>query len=348
MISADNWSVRGNGKLRLPARMVTADPFMHKISALVARVADTDATVLVVGESGTGKELIARELHQQSSRRDAPFLAVNCGAISESLQETELFGHVRGAFTGAVEAKVGKFEAAEGGTLFFDEVSEMKPSLQVKLLRLLQSGEYAPVGMAHNRYGNVRVIAATNRDLTPLLETGAFRRDLFYRLNLIRIDLPPLRERRGDIPLLTDYFLSTFRAAHQKPHLDVSLEAREVLAQYAFPGNVRELENIVRRAVILCSASAIAPEDLPPEVRGARAALPGDLVDTFHRAKARAVEEFEQAYLVAVLTACAGIVTRAAQRAGLSERYFHEKLKKYGISSKEFRPGPSTDVIPHH
>jgi DNA-binding NtrC family response regulator len=336
----------GNCRLRSPAcppRFVTGDPGMQKVLGLVAHVAHTDATVLIVGESGTGKELIAHELHQQSSRRDGPFLAVNCGAIPELLQETELFGHRRGAFTGAVVDRIGKFEAADGGTLFLDEISEMKPGLQVTLLRILQHGEYAPVGLAENRYGDVRVIAATNCDPAPLIDSGRFRRDLYYRLNLIRIELPPLRERPGDIGLLADHFLHAFRAAHHKPNLGIHAGAKEWLGQYDFPGNVRELENIMRRAVILCRGAEIGVGDLPPEVRDARRTPAGKLADTFHRAKARAIEEFEHAYLVAALTACAGIVSRAARRAGLSERYFHEKLRKYGISSRDFRPGMSAE-----
>ena len=336
----------GNGRLRSPAcptRFVTGDPGMQKVLGLVAHVARTDATVLIVGESGTGKELIAHELHRQSARRDGPFLAVNCGAIPELLQETELFGHTRGAFTGAVVDRVGKFEAADGGTLFLDEVSEMKPGLQVTLLRILQHGEYAPVGRSENRYGDVRVISATNCDPAPLIASGRFRRDLYYRLNLIRIELPPLRERPGDIALLTDHFLHAFRAAHHKPNLAINSRVKELLDHYDFPGNVRELENIMRRAVILCRGAEISIGDLPPEVRDLRRTPAGKPGDTFHRAKARAIEEFEQAYLVSVLTACAGIVSRAARRAGLSERYFHEKLKKYGISSKEYRPGLSAE-----
>src|SRR5262249_8551447 len=211
---------------------------------------------------GTGKELIARALHENSSRRTAPFLPVNCGAIAETLQESELFGHARGAFTGATEAKVGKFGAADGGTVFLDEIAETSKSLQVKLLRILQHGEYSPVGLAENRSCDVRIVAATNRDLRPLVANGSFPKDLYYRLNTIRLDLPPLRERRGDIPLLIDHFLRQFRACYHKPNLEMSGAAVAALCRHDFPGNVRELENIMRRAAILCWGTAISVGDL--------------------------------------------------------------------------------------
>jgi DNA-binding NtrC family response regulator len=309
---------------------------------LVRQVADTDATVLITGESGTGKEYIAHELHERSSRRNAPFQALNCGSIAETLQESELFGHARGAFTGAEGDKKGKFEAAEGGTLFLDEVAEMSRGLQVKLLRVLQHGEYSPVGAAGNRYCDVRIIAATNRDLLHLTALGQFRDDLYYRLNIIRLHLPPLRERRGDIPLLIDHFLHAFRTAYRKEDLEMSREVREALRQYDYPGNVRELENILRRAVLLCRGRVIALADLAPEVRSVRP-IPAAAPSTFHEAKAKVVEEFEQAYLTSMLAAAGGIVSRAARLAGLSERNFHEKIKKYHIRGEDFRARPADE-----
>lgn len=313
---------------------------------VVAQVADTDATVLITGESGTGKEYLARSLHGRSSRRQAPFIAINCGSIAETLQESELFGHARGAFTGATEAKVGKFEAAEGGTIFLDEIAEMNRSLQVKLLRILQYGEYAPVGLAENRYCNVRIVAATNCDLLPLIAGGAFRRDLYYRLNIIRLDLPALRERRCDIRPLIDHFLALFQANYHKPELRLNPEVEDILLHYDYPGNVRELENIIRRAVILCRGPVINAGELAPEVRSAPQAAAAAVPVHFHEAKARAVGDFEQNYLTTVLAACGGIVSRAAQYAHLSERNFHEKLRKYGISAKHFRPGST--LQPQH
>jgi DNA-binding NtrC family response regulator len=328
------------------ARYVSKDPRVLEVLDLVRQVADTDATVLITGESGTGKEFIARELHERSARRHAPFLAINCGSIAETLQESELFGHVRGAFTGAAEEKRGKFEAAEGGTLFLDEIAEMSRSLQVKLLRVLQYGEYAPVGAAANRHCDVRFVAATNRDLLHLTALGQFRNDLYYRLNIIRLQLPPLRERRGDIPLLIDHFLRAFRAAYHKEDLELSREVAEILRQYDYPGNVRELENIIHRAVLLCRARVISPTDLAPEVRAARPAPGAPALTNFHQAKARVVGEFEQAYLTSMLAAAGGIVSRAARCAGLSERNFHEKLKKYNLHSENFRARPAAGASP--
>ena len=318
-------------------RFVTRDPHVLEILALVRQVADTDATVLIVGESGTGKELIAKSLHEQSSRRSSPWIAVNCGAIAETLQESELFGHAKGAFTGADVRKIGKFQAANQGTIFLDEISEITRALQVKLLRILQSGEYAPVGMTANRYCNVRVVAAANEDLSPRIAAGEFRKDLYYRLNIIRVELPPLRDRPCDIPLLVEYFLSKFSADYRKPEIGIDSVAAGLLQKYDYPGNIRELENIVRRAVILCNDSCITRRELPPEVLRHRSMQTCGQSLNFHEAKNRVVEDFERAFLTANLQFCGGIVSRAAQRSGLSERNFHVKLRKYGIESHLFR-----------
>jgi len=310
---------------------------------VVDQVAATDAPVLITGESGTGKEIVARELHLRSQRRPAPFVPVNCGALTETLVESELFGHLPGAFTGAVARKRGKFEAAEGGSLFLDEIGETSPAFQVKLLRTLQSGEYSPVGMAETRSCNVRVIAATNRDLDTSMADGTFRRDLFYRLSVIRLEIPPLRDRPGDIPLLVRHFTSSFAASYSKPELHLEPDFEELLARHHWPGNVRELENVVHRAVILCRGRSLSPHLLPPELRagvGRLAAGAGAEPSNFHEAKQIAVEQFERDYLVAVLRDCGGIVSRAASRSGLSERNFHEKLNRYGIDGQSFRsPG---------
>jgi DNA-binding NtrC family response regulator len=339
-----------NGKHRRPSAIEIpntptsmAPPFVGKapevlkLLNLATQIADTDATVLITGESGTGKELIARYLHEQSSRRRSPFIAVNCGAIAETLQESELFGHAKGAFTGAITRKIGKFEAADKGTIFLDEVSEMSHALQVKLLRILQSGEYSPVGYAGNCYCEARVVAATNRDLQELVTARQFRADLYYRLNIIRLLLPPLRERKRDIPLLIDHFLDRLRKAYHKPGLEISPEAENILLQHDYPGNVRELENILRGAAILAGDGSITLQQLPTELLAKKRHSADGHCDTFHQAKARAVEEFERDYLTAVLADCGGIVSRAAQRSGLSERIFHEKLRKYGISGKSYR-----------
>lgn len=318
-------------------RFVTADPHVSQVLDMVSQVADTDATVLIVGETGTGKELIARMLHEQSSRREAPLITVNCGAIAETLQESELFGHERGAFTGALARKIGKFQAADGGTIFLDEISEMTRPLQVKLLRILQSGEFSPVGMTTNRYCDVRVVAATNEDLGPRIAAGEFRKDLYYRLNIIRVELPPLCARKGDVPLLVEYFLQVFGAVYDNPGLEFNAEAAQRLLQYDFPGNVRELENIVRRAVILCRDKQLTLAHLPPEVLEHKSGRADVQSLAFHEAKSRVVEDFERAFLTALLRICGGIVSRAAERSGLSERNFHAKLRKYEISSLTFR-----------
>ena len=334
---------RSSGLRRLDSvkpsvEFIGADPGVVELLKMARRVADTSATVLITGESGTGKELIAQIIRDESGSRAEPFVAVNCGAIPESLQESEFFGHVRGAFTGAVERKVGKLERADGGTIFLDEISEMSKSLQAALLRTLQSGEYSPVGSSDTRFCNVRVIAAANRDLVEMVEAGEFRRDLYYRLNIIRLDVPALRERKGDIPLFCDHFLRTLGAKYGNPGLALSRRALDTLLAYDYPGNVRELENALRRAVILCGDRVVEPEHLPAELTSddARNELIEELGD-FQAAKANAVEKFERAYITAVLQRCGGIISRAASFSGLSERNFHEKLKRYEINARSFR-----------
>ena len=315
---------------------VGEDPKVVAILDLVELVSDTNATILISGESGTGKEIIARTLHAKSSRRDKPFVAVNCGAVAETLQESELFGHVKGAFTGATARKLGKFEIADSGTIFLDEITEMRPELQVKLLRILQFGEYAPVGSAENLYCDARIVAATNQDLNSLVKSGRFRRDLYYRLNTIQLDLPPLRERRSDVPLLIDHFIENLKTEYQRKELQVCYRAREILMDYDFPGNIRELENILRRAAILCRDGRIHSWHLPAEVLGNHP-IHDQPPATFHQAKAHVVQNFERGYLISILKETKGIVSRAAQISGLSERNFHEKLKKYQITGKDFK-----------
>jgi DNA-binding NtrC family response regulator len=318
------------------------DPAILSVLNLVARVAPTRATVLVTGETGTGKELIARLLHLQSDRRVQSFLAVSCGAITESLVETELFGHAKGAFTGADARRPGKFEAAHRGTLFFDEVTSMGPRMQSALLRVLQSGEYSPIGREESIVCDVRVVAAANQDLRTLVSNGAFRADLFHRLNIIRIDLPPLRERRADLPILIDHFLQVFAERYRRGALRLDQESARRLHAYPFPGNVRELEAILHRATLLCAGPVISVEgllDTDGDVAGsaaapaaARAPAPaaGD-TGLFHRAKATVVERFEREYLMSALSRSGGVITEAARLSGLSERNFHLKLRKYGL-----------------
>ena len=331
-----NGSVQRNGA-HAPVKFVGRDRKVLELLDLVEQVAPTTATVLITGESGTGKELIAQLIREKSTRRNRPFVAVNCGAIPESLQESEFFGHVRGAFTGATQRKTGKLEAANGGTIFLDEIGEMSKSLQVALLRTLQSGEYSPVGLSETRYCDVRVIAAANRRLPDLVDAGEFRQDLFYRLNIIHMELPPLRERRGDIPMICDHFLRHLGEKQGRPEVELGPSAKDILYRYDYPGNVRELENIIRRALILCSGRAIGAEHLSQEVRVSDNGVTPSEAEDFQSAKARAVEAFERVYLTNILKKCGGIVSRASEYSGLSERNFHEKLKRYGINAKAFR-----------
>ena len=322
------------------AELLGRDPAIRELVDLAKQVADTAATVLIAGESGSGKEVLAQIIRRHSRQRAEPFVAVNCGAIPEPLQESEFFGHVRGAFTGAMERKVGKLERANGGTIFLDEIGEMSKSLQAALLRTLQSGEYSPVGSSETKFCDVRVIAAANRDLIEMMDAGEFRRDLYYRLNIIRLEVPPLRDRKGDIPLLAEHFARTLGAKYGKPGLAISHEAIRILLTYDFPGNVRELENFIGRAAILCRGGLIEAQHLPAEVtdRNPQREILDEL-DDFQAAKARAVEKFERAYITAVLQKCGGIISRASAYSGLSERNFHEKLKRYSIDAKSFR-GP--------
>ncbi len=325
-----------------PSPIIGRDPALLEVIDLAARVADTAATVLITGESGTGKELIAQLIRRNSGRSRRPFVAVNCGAIDESLQQSEFFGHMRGAFTGAVERKIGKLERAEGGTIFLDEISEMTPSLQAALLRTLQTGEYSPLGTSETRYSDVRVIAAANQDLAQLVTEGRFRQDLYYRLNIIRLELPPLRMRRGDIASLAEHFAQTLGATYGNPRLRISREALGRLCAYDYPGNIRELENFIRRAAILCRSDEIRLSDLPPDlIEGpvAHSTDAADIAGDFQSAKAKVVESFERTYITSALSLCGGIISRAAEHSGLSERNFHEKVKRYEIDAKSFR-GP--------
>ena len=248
--------------------IVGIDSRMQEVFRMMAKVATVNASVLISGESGTGKELAARAIHRRSLRSGGPFIAVNCGAIPRDLVEAEFFGHEKGSFTGAFESRPGKFELASGGTLFLDEVGDLPPDAQVKLLRALQEREITRIGGANSIPVDVRVIAATNRNLERAIETGQFRDDLYWRINVVAIHLPPLRERCQDLPLLTDHLLYRFQRELQSEVKSISTEARKLLTDYAWPGNVRELENTLCRAVILCDGDTITTRDLPPRVRG--------------------------------------------------------------------------------
>jgi len=296
------------------------------VLSLVRRVAPSDATVLIRGESGTGKELIARALHYASPRAAGPLVKVNCAALAESLLEAELFGHEKGAFTGAVASRKGRFELADGGSIFLDEIGDLPPHLQVKLLRVLQEREFERVGSSRPIKVDVRLLAATHRNLEALVREGRFREDLYYRINVVTIVLPPLRERREDLPPLIEHFLRAFAGKNGKTVRGLTREAREALLRYDYPGNIRELENLMERAVVLTRDDVIGVEDLPLtlETPAPGAGEGAGLI--------AAVEGLERRMIRDALAKADGTQTRAAELLGISERVLRYKLKKYGLS----------------
>lgn len=299
-------------------------PAIEEALNVVARAAPSRATVLLHGESGTGKELMARAVHEASPRAGRPFVAVNCAALNKGLIESELFGHEKGAFTGAGARRTGRFEQADGGTLFLDELAEIPLDVQVKLLRVLQERTIERVGSGVAIAVDVRLIGATNRDLAALVAHGAFREDLFYRLNVVAVDLPPLRQRKGDIPLLVNHFLARYAAENDKAVGEISKEALELLTRYAYPGNVRELQNIVECAVVMARGAVVTCADLPAEVQKA---APAPVADTLPAQ----VEELEKKAIAQALERAGGVQSRAAELLGLTERNLRYKLKKYGL-----------------
>jgi len=333
--------------------MVGDSPAMREIYELTRRVAATSATALLTGETGTGKELIARALHEQSPRATGPFIRVNCGALSESLLESELFGHVKGAFTSAFANRTGRFEAAHGGTIFLDEINSVSYKLQVKLLRVLQEHEFERVGDTKTVQVDCRILAATNRDLLDEIEQGRFREDLYYRLNVIPIYLPALRERPEDIQPLVEHFADMYAAKNAKPAFRTTREALDALRQYSWPGNVRELQNYVERAVVLASESELTLELFPPHVRGLAPirigrsksggidALCGELVtagigeagasaENLHE---RVVSLVEKELIQQVLRTSQGVQTKAATRLGINRNTLHKKIDDYDLDS---------------
>jgi len=319
--------------------IVGASPKMQRILRLVTRVASTESTVLLLGESGTGKELIARSLHVQSRRAQGPFVPVNLGAIPETLMESELFGHARGAFTGASGERRGLIEAADRGTLFLDEVGDMPPLSQVKLLRVLESNEVRRVGDDAPRHVDVRVVAATHRDLLSEIAAGRFREDLYYRLNVVQIELPPLRERREDIGLLASYFLERAARREGRGAMTFSPEAAALLERYDYPGNVRELENAVDHAVAVAERAEIQPADLPASIRSPRLlprAADGEVTTDGAGADPRPREEWslaevEREHIQRVLAHHRGNATNAARQLGISRTTLWRKLRQYGL-----------------
>jgi DNA-binding NtrC family response regulator len=310
--------------------MIGQSPAMQRIFRLVSKIAPTESPVLITGESGTGKELIARAIHLQSRRSHRPFVAVNSAALPEALFESELFGHVRGAFTGAASDHTGLMEYADRGTIFFDEVAEMPPSFQVKLLRALQNGEIRRVGAKEPIRVDLRVIAATNRDVKKALAEGALREDLYYRLNVFHIELPPLRERREDIPILANYFREKSEREFGKRKTRFSEDAQMYLMRYDYPGNVRELENIVERAVVLAEGGEITAADLPPPVREPGIPLLGKGA-AFPYSENLTLAQLEAEHIRRVLVHTAGNTTKAAKSLGISRSTLWRKMKEYGL-----------------
>ncbi len=312
------------------SRIIYKSTEMEEVLNLVARVSESQASILIQGESGTGKEMIAQAIHQASDRSRGNFVAVNCAAIPETLFESEFFGHEKGAFTGANERKTGRIELASGGTLFLDEVADIPPTFQVKLLRVLQNGDYQRLGSAQTLQANVRVISATNKDVAAQIRDGLFRADLYYRLNVVSIDLPALRNRRDDIPILAGYFVGKHAERNRRPVRGLSPEATAALMTYDFPGNVRELENMVERAVILTRNEYLLPGDflLQPIAAEPAADAPGT------GSLPEQIEALEQRLIVRALNDCAGIQTRAADQLGITERNLRYKMQKYHIDRR--------------
>ena len=334
--------------------IIGAGPAMAEVFRTIRQVARSNASVLLLGETGTGKELAAHAVHALSPRRDRPFVRVNCGALSESLLESELFGHVRGAFTGAIDHRTGRFEAAHQGTIFLDEINSTTLHLQVKLLRVLQEREFERVGDTKTQRVDVRIIAASNRDLLELSNAGTFREDLYYRLNVVPIQLPPLRERAEDIPALATHFLNFYNERNDRYVTHVERRAMEALERYAWPGNVRELQNYIERAVVMAPGDELTFELLPEAVRTGRqpkASGPrGTSVEELAEAlvvqgvegasddtsdlHSRIVDRVEREVIVQVMRQCDNVQIKAAARLGINRNTLHKKLKEYGLDGE--------------
>jgi Nif-specific regulatory protein len=302
---------------------------MQEVFDLIAQVSGSEATVLIRGESGTGKELIANAIHYNSKRAEMPVIKVNCAALPETIIESELFGHEKGAFTGAVTARKGRFELANGGTIFLDEIGDLSPTTQVKLLRILQEREFERVGGNETIKSSVRVIAATNRDLEQLMAEGRFREDLYYRLNVFPIHVPPLRSRKSDIMLLADYFTEKYSSKNNKNIKRISTPAIQLLTSYHWPGNVRELENCIERAVLISTDDVIHGNHLPPSLQSAESTG-----TEIHNTLQQAIDELEKELILDALKSCSGNMTKAAKMLGISERIMGLRKSKYMINPR--------------
>ncbi|MEJ5378133.1 MAG: sigma-54 dependent transcriptional regulator [bacterium] len=314
-----------------PGEMIYKSPEMAEVVNLAGRVAPSKAAVLILGESGTGKELLARLIHSLSPRSQKPMVTVNCAALPESILESELFGHEKGAFTGAIQRRIGRFEQADGGTLFLDEIGDLSPPVQVKLLRFLQEGEFQRVGGTTTLHADVRLISATHKDLESAIKEGSFREDLFYRLNVVTIKVPPLRERRQDIRPLVEHFLKRYARDNGKKIQGVSREAMDLLYKYDYPGNVRELENIVERAVVITRDTVIQSQDLPFGLRTKETVFSEQVEEK--KGLRAAVESLERRLIEKAMLEARFNQSKAAKILGLSERMLRYKLKKYGFKS---------------
>ena len=301
---------------------------MREVLQFISKVASTDSTVLLSGESGTGKELVARAIHQNSKRANKPFMAVNCAALAESLLESELFGHERGSFTGALVQKKGRLEVADGGTVFLDEIGELSPALQVKLLRVLQEREFERVGGTRTIKVDIRLITATNKDLEKAVDEGTFRQDLYYRLNVVSLEMPPLRERQGDIPLLANYFAAKYGEKCNRRVMGISAEAQARLAAYDWPGNVRELENAIERAVVLGTTDRILPEDLPESVLESEPHTAASA--QYHEA----VTQTKKQIILNAMQQAKGSYTEAAKLLGVHPNYLHRLIRNLNLKAQ--------------
>jgi two-component system NtrC family response regulator len=313
-----------------PLNIIGQSPGIRRVKELIAKVAVSSHTVLVQGESGVGKELVARAIHDQSPRRDRPFVVVDCGMLNENLLQNELFGHQKGAFTGATALKHGLFEVADTGTLFLDEIGEVSPVLQAKLLRVLETSTFRRLGSTADLRVDVRLVAATNRDLLQMSREGGFREDLFYRLNVFPVVVPPLRERRDDIPLLARHFLR--RTNHPGGEKSLAPEALDLLKSYGWPGNIRELQNMIESAVIIAEGAEIQARDLPVVVRGQAREAGLDFSEDM------SLEELERRYIAILLERFGGHRAKVAKVLGISERNLYRKLRAYNLA--DANPGP--------
>ncbi|MBW1805878.1 MAG: sigma-54-dependent Fis family transcriptional regulator [Deltaproteobacteria bacterium] len=304
---------------------------MLKVYDLIEKVAQSRTTVLITGDSGTGKELIAKAIHYDSPRKGRPFISINCGALTETLLESELFGHEKGAFTGAIAMKKGRFELADGGTLFLDEVGEMPPPLQVKLLRVIQEMEFERVGGTKTIKVDVRILSSSNRDMKDEVEKGQFREDLFYRLNVIHIEVPSLRERSEDIRLLVNHFIEKYREDKGKERIELSPETWKALYDYSWPGNIRELENVIERAVVLNPGRSMDLEDLPDHLTGEKEELDVDQFLPPNAPLHKTLEQIEEKLIRRALKRCNNVQSHAAEMIGITKSLFQHKMKKYKI-----------------